>query len=488
MKASTNDQPVDTTSVNSNKFVFGSSPTALEANCTNLETFDFEAFFADSHNDLSIPAGYATLTCIDFAAEGYSFTDGDSYTASFASEEPSSPGDPKHSEHLALSGPMATYASTLYPCMCSMDTVISSDSFSPNVYMTSQYADSMATKCRTTQPRGLDGDYTEAEGDRRPGQSPKNSSSKYNEVPTRRSNVANRIFRTVPKSSRTLNIAHFDPSLFYKPLAGRPKSWNTPNSTSTLFEYSAEGELDPRCEFSREQMSDYLTYHPQHTFYGSSPSTKNSGLNIWIQTTPADAGKRYPTNLSSKCRFADCPAPNRSIRNGQFRVTFDEQSVFGEAVDPYHSAGYVHLFCLEKNFDFPRLCKRFNIQGDDRKFPEGRNKMAITRDHPAMLDIVNEFIQSSVPWGGERPEDWYQYSLSLALTRHHIQHQSKLRQRVRYARDGNSIDRHLNNLDVMVELAKAIRERKTRRDKRPRAPRNRKGSETEDKWAGTTDL
>ena len=479
MEASNNDQLSDTASVNSNKFVFR-SPTTSEANCTNLETFDFEAFFAQSHSDLSIPADYVKLRCIDFAAEDYSFIDGAGYTTPFAFEGPGSSRSLKHSDYLVPSGPFATDASTLHPCMCSMDIIISSDPFNPNVYMTPQDADGMAGKNKTTQPGGLEGDYREVGRDRRPGQSPKNTFSKYNEALTRRLNVANRISKTVSKSTRTLNIAQFDPSLFYKPLARRLRSWSAPSSTGTLFEYSAQGELEPGCEFSREQMSDYLTYHPLHMFYGSSPSTKNSGLNLWIQTTPADAGKRYPTSLSSKCRFADCSAPNRSIRNGQFRVAFDEQSVFSELVDPYYSAGYVHLFCFEKIFDFPRLCKRFNIQGDDRKFPEGRNKMAVTRDHPAMLGIVNEFIQSSVPWGDERPEDWYQYSLSLALTRYHIQHQSKMRQRVRDARDGNSIDRHLNNLDVMVELAKAIRERKAGRNKRLRAPRNRRASKTED--------
>lgn len=107
------------------------------------------------------------------------------------------------------------------------------------------------------------------------------------------------------------------------------------------------------------------------------------------------------------------------------------------------------------------MCKTFNVQGDSHNFPEGRNKMAITRDHPAMLEIVDTFIQASMAWDDQRPDNWYGQSLSLALTKHHLQHQSKKRQRVREARDGNSIDRHLNNLDVMVEIAKTIQERKT---------------------------
>lgn len=85
-----------------------------------------------------------------------------------------------------------------------------------------------------------------------------------------------------------------------------------------------------------------------------------------------------------------------------------------------------------------------------------------------MFEIVNDFIKASVPWGGERPENWYEHSLSLALTRYHLQHQSRLRQRIREARDGNSLDRHLNNLDVMAEIGKGISERKAREKRRPR--------------------
>jgi hypothetical protein len=77
-----------------------------------------------------------------------------------------------------------------------------------------------------------------------------------------------------------------------------------------------------------------------------------------------------------------------------------------------------------------------------------------------MLEIVNSFIQSSETWGDQRPDNWYDQSLSLALTKHHLQHQSKKRHSVREARDGNSIDRHLNNLDAMVEIAKSIQVRK----------------------------
>lgn len=260
--------------------------------------------------------------------------------------------------------------------------------------------------------------------------------------------------------SRTVNMNTFNPSKFYKPLNQTPESWAPPGLPANMFKYNSQGELDPLCRFSRDEINDYLTYHPLHMLHKSSPSTKSSGLILWVQSTPAHSSRRYPTKFSSKCRFANCPVKHGTIRNGQFRVAFDEQSIFDQPLDPYHNAGYVHLFCMEKNFDFPRLCKCFNVKGDDRHFPDERNKMSIIRDHPRMLQIVDDFTMSSMPWGNKRPTNWYDFSLSLALTKHHLQHQSNIRQLAREARNGNSIDRHLNNLDVMVDLGDSIRKRK----------------------------
>lgn len=461
MEASKNDHLIDTTSVNRNEFRFSSSPSSLKANCTNLETFDFESFFAESHSDISIPAVYTVLQNIDYTADERTFIVGANYIRPFASRVLVSS---EHPEHPEVTGRTILEASS-DSCSSSRDLPISTDLFCPATYMISQKTNETVRKC--TQPYHLEDDCRKAKQLESPGQAPADASRNVG-APCRQSNQPKLRFKTVAESTRTLNITTFDPSLFYKPLARTPQSWRPPGAIDTLFDYNAQGELDPGHTFSREQLSDYLTYHPLHTFYDPSPSTKHSGLSLWVQNTPADSRNRYPTNLSSKCRFADCPAPNRTIRNGQFRVAFDEQSIFCEPLDPFHNAGYVHLFCLEKNFDFPRMCKRFNVQGDDRVFPEGRNKMAITRDHPPMFEIVNDFIKASVPWGGERPENWYEHSLSLALTRYHLQHQSRLRQRIREARDGNSLDRHLNNLDVMAEIGKGISERKAREKRRPR--------------------
>jgi hypothetical protein len=96
-----------------------------------------------------------------------------------------------------------------------------------------------------------------------------------------------------------------------------------------------------------------------------------------------------------------------------------------------------------------------------------------------MLHVVNRFIETSEKVGDKRSDDWYVHSLCYALTIHHLKHQPERRQSIREARDGNSVDRHLNNLDVLVERARVIREQKASQGKKSRAPRKRKVKEVE---------
>lgn len=271
-------------------------------------------------------------------------------------------------------------------------------------------------------------------------------------------------------NKRPDNIRNFDPAQFYEPLQFRPSSWGSINldTGDILFQYTEHGELNPLHAFTVDQIVEYIGQHPLHNPRG----TKKSQLKLWIQTVPADSGRRYPDKLSDKCRFADCPDTYRTIRKGEFRVTFDEQPLKRDReTDPFHNAGYVHLYCLEKFVDFPQLCKQFNVVPDTRKFREGKNRMAITRDHESMAGIVREFIAHSEPWPqftpkrpeevyGQRPEEYYIYTLSSALTQEHLNKQPKHLQKIREMREGNSIDIHKNNLDKRVQNAKQLKENK----------------------------
>ena len=260
-----------------------------------------------------------------------------------------------------------------------------------------------------------------------------------------------------PGNKRTENIRAFNPSEFYSPLESRPASWGSINADTgdQLFQYTEHGELNPLHSFTVEQMIEYIGKHPLHRSRGS--NARRSGLKLWVQTVPADSGRRYPHKSSDKCRFACCPDPLRTIRKGEFRIAFDEQST-RRKTDPFHTAGYVHLYCLEKFLDFPQICKDYNVIPDTRELKEGKNRMAINRDHESMINIVHEFIRYSKPWSqfgmeGTRPEEYYEYTLSSALTDEHLAKQPKHLSRIRELRGGNHLDIHRNNLDIRLQNA-----------------------------------
>jgi lipopolysaccharide biosynthesis glycosyltransferase len=88
-----------------------------------------------------------------------------------------------------------------------------------------------------------------------------------------------------------------------------------------------------------------------------------------------------------------------------------------------------------------------------------------------MAGIVRDFIGYSKPWQqftptrpeevyGQRPAEYYQYTLSSALTHEHLEKQPKHLQKIREMREGNSIDIHKNNLDKRVDNARRLKENK----------------------------
>ena len=259
-----------------------------------------------------------------------------------------------------------------------------------------------------------------------------------------------------PKNARTANIKNFHADDYYEPIQEVPADWVGP-ATGRSFTYTAEGELDPEAKFSPEELQDFLLNHPQnHPLVNCKPI-------LWIGNVPADSGNRYPTKESAACRFQNCPIPNHTIRKGLYRVTIDEWGYHPEweIKDPFHNAGYVHLYCLEKFMDLPGLY-RYGVAvfADTREFKEGRNKMAITRDYPSMREIVEDYLQYAPSLGVDRApglDGWYKDSLSLQLTEEHLKRQPATRQSVRGDRGGNSVDVHKNNLDVLIANQKTRR-------------------------------
>jgi hypothetical protein len=273
--------------------------------------------------------------------------------------------------------------------------------------------------------------------------------------------------KTAGKNARSANIRGFDATRVYDKLPRRPRSWGRKGEYGLPeFQYTDDGELVSGFQFNQDRLIRYLMDHPGHQIDETS-NTKNSGLIIWIQSVPADSAARYATALSDKCRWEGCPVPNGTIHKGHYRVAFDEQSWSkGDLdLDPYNNAGYMHLYCLEKNIDFARLCKDFNVQPDTRVFPhEPKNRMAVTRDHPEMRNIVMDFINNQPGWDINNPYR-YEETLSYKLTTEHIRLEPGARRNVRERRGGNTIDKHLNNLKAFIDGNKDMRTKKGRAER-----------------------
>lgn len=300
--------------------------------------------------------------------------------------------------------------------------------------------------------------------------------SEINKEPKREAGKPSGIVKQkkTPQNKRSANIqkAVFDAEKYYKIIPTKPSAWGAITESGELpFQYTTEGELIPGRSYTVDQIIEYLSKHPLHDNVGEQNHLDTrSGLKLWIQRAPADGKQRYPSEISDICRFKNCPISNRTITKGLIRVCLDEQTHPNFPKNPYHNAGYVHLYCLEKSLDFPQLCKDFRVLPDTRQLLEPTNMMAINKDHGSMEKIVEDFTQNSKPWAKfddtqVRPAAWYEHSLNYQLVTEHLGRQSRSVQTVREKRDGNSLDVHKGNLDLYIENQRILKAKKTPRAK-----------------------
>ncbi|MCJ1485896.1 hypothetical protein MMC06_006071 [Schaereria dolodes] len=254
-------------------------------------------------------------------------------------------------------------------------------------------------------------------------------------------------------NTRSATLARYKAEEMYNRLPNPPDNWAS-------FQYTAEGELEPRRVYTTAEIEYYLSWHPLHGS-GDNVDSKHSGLTLWIQRNPADSARRYPAEDSSRCRFKDCYAPPRNtINQGQYRVAFDEQSYKDANNDPQHNAGYVHLYCLEKHLDFPKLCETLNVKAEDRSLPHepgSRNRMLMAT--PEELQATQEFIRRCEERQGQPPEGYppfnmtnrpHEGTLTHQLSVIKTENQPRAIQTAREKRgEKNSVlSKHLGNLEL----------------------------------------
>ncbi|KAI3336503.1 hypothetical protein HD806DRAFT_8057 [Xylariaceae sp. AK1471] len=166
-----------------------------------------------------------------------------------------------------------------------------------------------------------------------------------------------------------------EPELYYGPSPPKPQPWGPKNDKGEyLFTYTEKGELAPGKFFTQKQMRYYLMGPKRGEIFEAPRRLKGvkakhglrrEGLILWIGWPAAMANSRYPRGgESTKCRFADCQY-SQTIKVGEPWVIFDErQNLDGEAIDPFHNAGYCHLYCLEFHFDIIELSNYVEVKPD----------------------------------------------------------------------------------------------------------------------------
>ena len=245
-----------------------------------------------------------------------------------------------------------------------------------------------------------------------------------------------------------------NPTSFYKPLSERPASWgttSTDNNYKCAFRYTEKGELETGKKYSTDELLQFITQRPQ----------TSQRLILWIQNPPAQFNHRYPCGrASSICRWKDCPVKNNSILKGHWRVAFDERgNELGQTYDPFHNAGYIHLYCLEMAIDLIELFLEptVDIRPDLRPMPkEERNPMALTRDHYQLKNVLEFWVMEQSRLYKERngrsaPKSATEESfLYWRLTRAHVDLEGPAR--ARGGRDGPNITNYLGNLSKFCKI------------------------------------
>ncbi|KAI1275128.1 hypothetical protein F5Y07DRAFT_371294 [Xylaria sp. FL0933] len=251
-----------------------------------------------------------------------------------------------------------------------------------------------------------------------------------------------------------------EPENYYGPSPPKPKPWGplTPKGQH-LFTYTEKGELAPGLYLTRREMKAYLL-GPDNDADFQAPKRlpgvrkvrgkRRQGLTLWIGWPAAMANSRYPRGgESTKCRFKECQYKH-TIALGEPWVIFDERmNVKGECIDPFHNAGYVHLYCLEHHFDLIDLWQLVDVRVDDRVFKrESYPYFNLENKLPGIDAEVRGWWDATMPvWldrkvqGKKRVRD-HKSSLSQRLIKYKLNNEPRAQARNRAKRGGVDMSKH----------------------------------------------
>ncbi|KAI1451100.1 hypothetical protein F5Y02DRAFT_367082 [Annulohypoxylon stygium] len=271
----------------------------------------------------------------------------------------------------------------------------------------------------------------------------------------------------IPRVTRR-NQPRPNPREWYGPPQTPPRPWGPIDDTGRpLFRYTEYGELERGKTYEPKELRWYM-YGPKVTekqfefpkLLPNVPEVKRKvrqGLTIWIGWVASQSNERYPHgSQSQRCRFSDCPDPNHTIRAGFPRVIFDERmNGDGDAIDPFHNAGYAHLFCFEKHFDLIRAFIHLDVRIDERDFKREENLGKLSRLYPEIANEVDSWWRDEHPVyqrdSGRRDRS-YGRSLSYRLICHTLNHSSEGRVKMRESRAGADMSKHKGDLEKLLFL------------------------------------
>lgn len=254
----------------------------------------------------------------------------------------------------------------------------------------------------------------------------------------------------------------------------RPKSWGRKTGNNHTFQYSDLGALENRGGFSRSELCEYLYARPlrpsdrwvdrqilpgERVVKGKS----RHGLTLWIGFHPARGHDRFDPSPGDCC-FGGCAAKKRKFRGGQVRVAFDERmNTDGAYHDPLHVAGWMHLFCLEQQFDILELVEDLDIRLDDRKF----HKEEINPIGIGNRDRGSRRMDAARLWLGQEWHRKVQWHIYLSGLREEFSTKGKsltLRQVMRPRNFDDSLTKALTVCDVLNYSQGGQGSRKKRKD------------------------
>ncbi|KAI8951717.1 hypothetical protein F4801DRAFT_280055 [Xylaria longipes] len=265
-----------------------------------------------------------------------------------------------------------------------------------------------------------------------------------------------------------------EPERYYGPSPPRPRDWGPRDHRGKyLFTYTEKGELAAGLFLTAREMRLYLlgpsSQDNQLNFEGPyrlpgvklRTKKKRQGLTLWVGWPAAMSNARYPRGgESTKCRFKNCPYKQRTIALGDPWVILDErQNSEGEVIDPFHNAGYVHLFCLESNFDIVDLWQCLDIRPDYRSFKrESHPYFCLAYKLPSIDAVIKEWWFAAFRnWElarchGMKRVRTHESSLAQALVNHKLENEPKTQLKNRLKRGGADISKHRGDPEMKKRL------------------------------------